>query len=92
MLICSSVLPASLGGIKRAADDLRGLGQRAATILYDEENGAPFFQFYSRQTAGGLFIEIVQRDAAYSGFGAPNAPFRIAAQKRAGLAKGMPAT
>ncbi|WFE90376.1 TIM barrel protein [Roseibium porphyridii] len=65
---------------------------RAANILYDEENGAPFFQFYSRQTAGGLFIEIVQRDAAYSGFGAPNAPFRIAAQKRAGLAKGMPAT
>ena len=64
---------------------------QAANILYDEEDGAPFFQFYSRQTAGELFIEIVQRDAAYSGFGAPNAPARIAAQKRAGLAKGIPA-
>src|SRR5215204_5517514 len=30
MLICSNVSPASLGGIDRAADDLRELGERAA--------------------------------------------------------------
>ena len=29
MLICSNVSPASLGGIDRAADDLRELGERA---------------------------------------------------------------
>ena len=63
---------------------------KAANILYDEVNGAPFFQLYSRSFAGGMFFEIVQRDASYAGFGAPNAPFRIAAQKRLGRTKGLP--
>ncbi|MEM0921507.1 MAG: TIM barrel protein [Pseudomonadota bacterium] len=63
----------------------------AAQILYDEENGAGFFQLYGRETPGGLFFEIVQRQPGYPGYGAPNAPFRIAAQKRAGRVKGMPA-
>ena len=71
-------------------DDLLSKMQ-AANVLYDEEAGAPFFQIYSRDTAGGLFFEIVQRDAGYAGYGAPNAPFRIAAQKRTGPPKGMPA-
>src|SRR5258708_30707733 len=30
LLICSNVSPASLGGIDRAADDLRELGERAS--------------------------------------------------------------
>ncbi len=57
---------------------------KSAHILYDEESdGAQFFQFYARNTIGGVFIEVVERGPGYKGFGAPNAPFRIAAQKRA---------
>jgi 4-hydroxyphenylpyruvate dioxygenase len=63
---------------------------QAANILYEEENGAGFFQMYSRTFAGGMFFEIVQRDPQFKGFGSLNAPFRIAAQKRLGRPKGMP--
>lgn len=62
----------------------------ALNILYDEDAQGAFFQFYSRPFAGGLFFEVVQRVAGYDGYGAPNAPFRIAAQKRALRPKGMP--
>lgn len=55
---------------------------RALNILYDEDAGGRFFQLYSRALPGGIFIEIVERQGLYAGYGAPNAPFRIAAQKR----------
>ncbi|WP_316016113.1 bifunctional sugar phosphate isomerase/epimerase/4-hydroxyphenylpyruvate dioxygenase family protein [Roseobacter sp. HKCCA0434] len=56
---------------------------RTHGILYDADAGGEFFQLYSQPIAGGLFFEIVERRGAYAGYGAPNAPFRIAAQKRA---------
>lgn len=59
-------------------------------ILYDREGEAEFFQLYSRSFAGGMFFEIMERRGGYAGFGAPNAPFRIAAQKRLARPKGMP--
>lgn len=59
-------------------------------VLYDHEGGADFFQAYSLSFGGSLFIEIVQRDQGYTGYGAPNAPFRIAAQKRLSRVKGVP--
>ena len=59
-------------------------------VLYDEEDGSPFFQCYSRDFSGNLFVEILQRGPGYNGYGASNAPFRIAAQKRFSRAKGMP--
>ncbi len=62
----------------------------AANVLYDAVDGADFFQMYSRPVFGGFFFEIVQRDAGYSGYGAPNAPFRIASQKRLMPPRGMP--
>jgi 4-hydroxyphenylpyruvate dioxygenase len=65
---------------------------RAANILYDEDADGAFFQFYSQSFAGGLFFEVIQRTNGYQGYGGPNAPFRIAAQKRLGRAKGMPKT
>ncbi|SDE92332.1 4-hydroxyphenylpyruvate dioxygenase [Salipiger thiooxidans] len=65
---------------------------KAGNILYDREGEAEFFQVYSRAFAGGLFFEIIQRGPGYKGFGGPNAPFRIAAQKRLGLGKGIPET
>lgn len=55
---------------------------RAANIMYDEEPGGAFYQFYSTPRADGFFFEIVERQDGYAGYGAPNAPFRIAAQKR----------
>jgi 4-hydroxyphenylpyruvate dioxygenase len=63
---------------------------RADNILYDEDANGSFFQFYSRPYAGGMFFEIVERRDNYKGYGAPNAPFRIAAQKRLMRPKGMP--
>ncbi|AVW89647.1 bifunctional sugar phosphate isomerase/epimerase/4-hydroxyphenylpyruvate dioxygenase family protein [Celeribacter baekdonensis] len=62
---------------------------KAAHVLYDRDETGEFFQLYSGSFAGGLFFEILQR-GSYMGFGAPNAPFRIAAQKRRLRPKGMP--
>ncbi|PRX38075.1 4-hydroxyphenylpyruvate dioxygenase [Meinhardsimonia xiamenensis] len=59
-------------------------------ILYDEDEKGAYFQLYSRPFDNGFFFEIVERRGAYSGYGAPNAPFRIAAQKRLMRPKGMP--
>ncbi len=56
---------------------------RANNLLYDRDEAGEFFQLYSRTFGEGLFFEIVERRGAYGGYGAPNAPFRIAAQRRA---------
>ena len=50
-------------------------------ILYDRDASGEFFQAYTRVFDGRFFFEIVQRKS-YSGFGAPNAPIRLAAQYR----------
>jgi 4-hydroxyphenylpyruvate dioxygenase len=54
---------------------------RAANILYDREGTGEFYQAYTTTLEGGFFFEIVQR-TGYSGFGAANAPIRLAAQTR----------
>jgi 4-hydroxyphenylpyruvate dioxygenase len=54
---------------------------RAGGILYDEDEGGRYFQVYTGVVAERFFFEIVQRDG-YCGFGAPNAPIRLAAQAR----------
>lgn len=56
---------------------------QACNILYDEDGEGRFYQLYSRAIPEGLFFEIVERRHGYAGYGAANAPFRIAAQKRA---------
>jgi 4-hydroxyphenylpyruvate dioxygenase len=50
-------------------------------ILYDRNGSGEFFQAYTRMFDERFFFEIVQR-RNYSGFGAPNAPIRLAAQYR----------
>ena len=55
---------------------------QAMNILYDRDANGEFFQLYSTNVGEGFFFEIVQRSGAYGGYGAVNAPFRIAAQKR----------
>jgi hypothetical protein len=54
---------------------------RAADILYDRDGNTEFFQFYTASLEGGFFFEIVER-RGYAGYGAPNAPIRLAAQTR----------
>jgi len=63
---------------------------RSANILYDRDDGGEYFQLYSRNYGEGFFFEIVERRSGYKGYGAPNAPFRIAAQKRLIRPAGMP--
>ncbi|MDO5620270.1 MAG: TIM barrel protein [Paracoccus sp. (in: a-proteobacteria)] len=56
---------------------------KSHNILYDrDEDGGEFFQLYGQPLLGGMFFEIVQRKGGYNGYGAYNAPFRIAALKR----------
>jgi 4-hydroxyphenylpyruvate dioxygenase len=54
---------------------------RANNVLYDRQGTAEYFQVYTKTFDGGFFFEIVQR-RAYAGFGAANAPIRLAAQTR----------
>lgn len=54
---------------------------RARDMLYDEDASGGFLQLYSR-SLNGLFFEVVQRIGDYRGFGAANAPIRMAAQTR----------
>jgi 4-hydroxyphenylpyruvate dioxygenase len=55
---------------------------QAAGILYDREDGGEFFHAYTRTQPGGFFFEIVERRGGYRGYGAANAPIRLAAQAR----------
>jgi 4-hydroxyphenylpyruvate dioxygenase len=54
---------------------------RDLNILYDEDDQGRYFQVYTRVFAERFFFEIVSREG-YRGFGAPNAPIRLAAQSR----------
>ena len=48
-----------------------------------------YFQVYTRVFAERFFFEVVQRHD-YDGFGAPNAPIRLAAQTRLSRGPGIP--
>ena len=63
---------------------------RAENVLYDRDDAGEYFQLYSQTDGDGFFFEIVERRRGYKGYGAPNAPFRIAAQQRA-IASNQPA-
>jgi 4-hydroxyphenylpyruvate dioxygenase len=55
---------------------------RAENILYDRDQHGEYFQVYCPTYGDGFIFEVVERRGPYSGYGAPNASFRIAAQKR----------
>ena len=48
-------------------------------VLYDRDETGDFTHFYTR-TIGSIFFEVVQRRGGYDGYGAANAPVRLAAQ------------
>ena len=54
---------------------------RELDLLYDRDAGGEFVHFYTR-TVGTVFFEFVQRRGHYDGYGADNAPVRLAAQRR----------
>jgi 4-hydroxyphenylpyruvate dioxygenase len=64
---------------------------RAGNILYDRDGAGEFLHAYTRPVLeGGFFFEIVERRGGYRGFGAVNAPVRLAAQSRLLPPPGMP--
>ncbi|HEY8046879.1 MAG TPA: TIM barrel protein [Streptosporangiaceae bacterium] len=50
-------------------------------MLYDRDARGEFFHFYTAPLGLRLFIEVVQRCGGYAGYGAVNAPTRMAAQR-----------
>jgi 4-hydroxyphenylpyruvate dioxygenase len=56
---------------------------RQYNILYDRDELGEYLQVYTANFGEGFFFEVVERRDGYRGYGAANAPFRIAAQKRA---------
>ncbi|HEY5796798.1 MAG TPA: TIM barrel protein [Bosea sp. (in: a-proteobacteria)] len=59
-------------------------------ILYDRDGDAEFLQVYTHVFAQRFFFEIVERRGGYAGFGAVNAPVRLAAQAREARPVTMP--
>jgi 4-hydroxyphenylpyruvate dioxygenase len=57
-------------------DAMRGLG-----VLYDRDAGGELLHFYTPVVGERLFFEVVQRRGAYDGYGAANAPIRMAAHR-----------
>lgn len=63
---------------------------RDHNMLYDRDDFGEYFQLYAPTWGEGFIFEIVERRGNYTGYGASNAPFRIAAQKRHMRPAGMP--
>lgn len=55
----------------------------AANLLYDRDAGGSYLQLYGHAILEGFFFEVVERRGRYAGYGARNAPVRLAAQDRA---------
>lgn len=55
---------------------------RAHSILYDRDGEGEYLQVYTRSFEQRFFFEIVERRGGYAGYGAANAPVRLAAQAR----------
>ncbi len=56
---------------------------RRLDLLFDRTTEGTFRHFYTPQV-GGIFFEVVERRAGYDGYGADNAPVRLASQARGG--------
>lgn len=63
---------------------------RRHNLLYDEDPTGAYLQLYSPPYKEGFFFEIVERRGGYAGYGAANASYRTAAQKRLTRPAGIP--
>ncbi|WP_104161150.1 bifunctional sugar phosphate isomerase/epimerase/4-hydroxyphenylpyruvate dioxygenase family protein [Arthrobacter sp. ZGTC212] len=52
---------------------------QSLNLLYDRDEDGEFLHFYTA-TVGNVFFEVVERRSQYDGYGAPNAPVRLASQ------------
>jgi 4-hydroxyphenylpyruvate dioxygenase len=52
---------------------------RELNVMYDRDDGGEFLHFYT-PPIGTVFLEVVERRGGYDGYGALNAPIRLAAQ------------
>jgi 4-hydroxyphenylpyruvate dioxygenase len=59
---------------------------RELGLFYDETGDGAYLHLYTEVLGGRVFFEVVQRIGGYDGYGAPNAPIRMAAHRRARLA------
>jgi 4-hydroxyphenylpyruvate dioxygenase len=66
-------------------DDAATQALRTHNLLYDEDAGGAYYQLYGQSIFDGFFFEIVQRKGRYMGYGARNAPVRLASQSRSRL-------
>ncbi len=55
---------------------------RECSVLYDRDEHGEFLHFYTEILGSRIFFEVVQRIGGYSGYGAVNAPVRMAAHRR----------
>jgi 4-hydroxyphenylpyruvate dioxygenase len=55
---------------------------KSGNILYSQHDDGEYFQIYSQSIFNGLFFEVVERRNRYDGYGAENAPIRLAAQSQ----------
>ncbi|HEY4298678.1 MAG TPA: VOC family protein, partial [Paraburkholderia sp.] len=53
---------------------------RAQGVLFDRDDGGDYLHVYAEVAQGTLLIELVQRIGDYDGYGAANAPVRMASQ------------
>ena len=58
---------------------------KAHNILYDRVGEAEYLQAYTEAFEQRFFFELVERRGGYGGYGAANAPIRLAAQARGGV-------
>ncbi|NJC86576.1 sugar phosphate isomerase/epimerase and 4-hydroxyphenylpyruvate domain-containing protein [Planosporangium mesophilum] len=55
---------------------------REYSVLYDRDEYGEFLHFYTEVLGSRVFFEVVQRIGGYAGYGAVNAPVRMAAHRR----------
>ncbi|PRX50388.1 4-hydroxyphenylpyruvate dioxygenase [Prauserella shujinwangii] len=56
---------------------------RECRVLYDRDADGEFFHFHTEVLGSRVFFEVVQRIGGYAGYGAANAPVRMAAHREA---------
>jgi 4-hydroxyphenylpyruvate dioxygenase len=61
---------------------------REYSVLYDRDEHGEFLHFYTEVLGSRVFFEVVQRIDGYAGYGATNAPVRMAAHRRLRLSRG----
>jgi 4-hydroxyphenylpyruvate dioxygenase len=67
-------------------DPERLAAMRELGLFYDETGDGAYLHLYTEVLGGRVFLEVVQRIGGYDGYGAPNAPVRMAAHRQARLA------